>query len=358
MPGGGRRIIGAGREYRHPKTLWGLPLVNVVSGRDPRTGRRRVARGIVAIGQCSVGLIAIGQLAVGLVAIGQLALGVVAALGQGAVGLVATGQLAVSTFFSGGQLALGKVAVGQLAMGSTVLGQKTLVPPPYLLFLCVGAAFVISGGFVSWAQRRRLNGWSPLLSGGSEVQQIGEGAARTEQPLESPVGRHPCVWYRVRAVDPATGRILSEEISSAGFYLEHGTSRTRVVPENARLWTSAEWTTTGAHKHWLDQHPPEELLASGLAPLVAEEWLPLGSWVRLAGPATSESDPHSDRAGYRSTGTRRSFATTEQTPLLITSEPIKEVTANLKLGPMVGRLQLTVGIMCLLVALLSVLSVS
>src|SRR5438045_1437214 len=49
-----------GREYRSRATLFGLPLVHIAFGFDPRTGRKRIARGILAIGDTAVGVVACG----------------------------------------------------------------------------------------------------------------------------------------------------------------------------------------------------------------------------------------------------------------------------------------------------------
>src|SRR5437667_2794603 len=54
-----------GFEYRSRAELFGLPLVHITSGPDPTTGRTRVARGIVAIGDIARGVIAFGGAAYG-----------------------------------------------------------------------------------------------------------------------------------------------------------------------------------------------------------------------------------------------------------------------------------------------------
>src|SRR4029079_2665213 len=54
-----------GFEYRSRATLFGLPLLHVASGPDPATGRRRVAKGIIALGDIACGVVAIGGVACG-----------------------------------------------------------------------------------------------------------------------------------------------------------------------------------------------------------------------------------------------------------------------------------------------------
>jgi hypothetical protein len=107
--------IGTPRLGFHWKTrigLFGLPLVCISFGRDER-GKRRIARGFIAIGNYAVGGVAIGQFAVGIFSVGQFAIGV-AALGQLAVaGLVGFGQFAVG-MFAVGQFVAGVYAKGQI----------------------------------------------------------------------------------------------------------------------------------------------------------------------------------------------------------------------------------------------------
>ena len=103
--------------------LLGLPLIHYTYGRNPETGRRVVAKGVIAVGRIACGIIAIGQASIGLIAIGQLAIGFLFGLGQLSTGLAAIGQAAIGVYFGLGQLAVGQVAIGQLAYGKYVLAQ-------------------------------------------------------------------------------------------------------------------------------------------------------------------------------------------------------------------------------------------
>ncbi len=118
-PGCGRPAGAAslfGSEYRSAATLFGLPLVHIATGLDPLTGRRRLAKGVIAIGDLAVGLVAIGGGAFGVLAIGGGAVGLLA-LGGGVVGLLlAVGGCAV------GGIALGGMAVGLVAVGGGAVG--------------------------------------------------------------------------------------------------------------------------------------------------------------------------------------------------------------------------------------------
>ena len=111
-----------GYEYRSPLTLFGLPLVHIVMGMgiNPMTGRPRIAKGIIAIGNVAVGVLAIGGVAFGVVSIGGLALGL-ATLGGCSVGLLlAVGGLAIGT------VAVGACAIGYYALGGAALGVHRL----------------------------------------------------------------------------------------------------------------------------------------------------------------------------------------------------------------------------------------
>lgn len=109
-------------EYRSERELFGLPLVHIVYGLgiNPLTGRLRVAKGIIAIGNIAVGGLAIGGLSFGVISLGGLALGL-AAFGGAAVGLLlAMGGMAV------GLVAIGGGAVGYYALGGGAWGAHAI----------------------------------------------------------------------------------------------------------------------------------------------------------------------------------------------------------------------------------------
>ena len=110
-------------EFKSHIGLLGLPLIHYTYGKNPETGRRVVAKGVIAVGRIAYGIIAIGQVSIGLLAIGQLAIGLLFGLGQLSTGLAAIGQAAIGVYFGLGQLAVGQVAIGQLAYGKYVLAQ-------------------------------------------------------------------------------------------------------------------------------------------------------------------------------------------------------------------------------------------
>lgn len=101
------RSLGVYYEYISPVKVFGLPLIHVRLGFGPR-----LAKGIIAIGDCAVGVVAIGGCSFGLISLGGVALGLLLALGGVGVGLFALGGLAVGGF------AVGGCAIGQwLAAG-------------------------------------------------------------------------------------------------------------------------------------------------------------------------------------------------------------------------------------------------
>ncbi|MDD5019961.1 MAG: hypothetical protein PHS61_06060 [Candidatus Omnitrophica bacterium] len=84
-----------GYEWKSRAEILGLPWVHIAVGRDQKTGKFLVAKGVIAIGQFAVGVVAIGQFAFGVFAVAQFAVGVAYGLGQLAVGMTAIGQVAV-----------------------------------------------------------------------------------------------------------------------------------------------------------------------------------------------------------------------------------------------------------------------
>ncbi len=112
-----------GYEYRSRRKLWGLPLVHIAYGVDPLTGRQRVARGIIAIGNVGIGVVALGGVALGGIALGGLSFGLISLAGV-AVGLLAVGGCAVGGIAFGG-LAIGGIAIGGGAFGYYALGGDT-----------------------------------------------------------------------------------------------------------------------------------------------------------------------------------------------------------------------------------------
>src|SRR5262245_47038119 len=96
-------------EFVSHRQLFGLPLLHYTYGRCPETGRRVIAKGIIAIGRLAVGVFALGQASLGLIAVGQLGLGLLFGFGQATTGIVCLGQVAMGLVFGAGQVATGYI---------------------------------------------------------------------------------------------------------------------------------------------------------------------------------------------------------------------------------------------------------
>ena len=135
-----------GRDYRTRQTLLGLPLVHVAWGIDPATGRPRVAKGIVAVGQSAFGVIAVGFSAWGLFPVGLVAVGFnpvgLFAVGFWAVGLASTGFQAIGLLTLAIWRAVGLVAVAPSPIGlERIVVEKSMVG--LLLLLAIVAAWLM-----------------------------------------------------------------------------------------------------------------------------------------------------------------------------------------------------------------------
>ena len=110
-----------GFEYESPRKLFGLPLVHIAFGVDSKTGRRKKARGFIAIGENAVGVFAFGGIARGLFAFGACGFGVLA-MGGVALGVVSLGGIALALLFAIGGVAAGGIAWGGAAFGWLAMG--------------------------------------------------------------------------------------------------------------------------------------------------------------------------------------------------------------------------------------------
>jgi len=104
-----------GFSWQTKQRMFGFPLVHVAFGRDQKTGKLLVAKGIIAVGQFAIGAITIAQFGIGMLF----------GFGQFIVGASAIAQCAISIYFAVGQLAVGATAIGQVAVGTYALGQVT-----------------------------------------------------------------------------------------------------------------------------------------------------------------------------------------------------------------------------------------
>ncbi len=103
---------GPGFEWRSRQMICGYPLIHLAFGKDAQ-GKRKVAKGFIAIGQFAVGVITVAQFGVGLLF----------GFGQFIVGLTALAQFAGAVLMGVGQIACGYVAVGQIVLAKIGLAQ-------------------------------------------------------------------------------------------------------------------------------------------------------------------------------------------------------------------------------------------
>jgi hypothetical protein len=122
----------SGFEFRSKEEISGWPLIHINIGTNPETGRPRVAKGLVAIGNLAFGVVSIGVAAFGLVTLAVFGLGLVS-LGSLAIGLVA----------------LGAVALGyEFALGAAVLSAKSAIGVIGLDFYFVGWSLIFVASIV------------------------------------------------------------------------------------------------------------------------------------------------------------------------------------------------------------------
>ena len=55
-----------GYEWKSDIDVFGWPLIHIAAGRDSKTGKLKVAKGIIAIGQFGIGLFTFAQVGIGL----------------------------------------------------------------------------------------------------------------------------------------------------------------------------------------------------------------------------------------------------------------------------------------------------
>ncbi len=122
-------------EYRSKATLFGWPLLHVAIGVNPATGRKRPARGIIALGCHPCGVIAFGDVAVGVIACGIFGYGLISfsviAVGVFAMGSVAVGLLLAMGGVAVAPVAMGGAAFGWFANGAIAWGKHALAPNVY-----------------------------------------------------------------------------------------------------------------------------------------------------------------------------------------------------------------------------------
>lgn len=172
------RSPGVYYEYISPVKVFGLPLIHVRYGLGPR-----LAKGIIAVGNCAVGVVAVGGGALGLFSLGGLSAGLLFSFGGLSLGLVALGGVAIGGF------AVGGCAAGYwLAAGGGALSN----------YLAIG------GGAWSGGLAIGSDAYGRVAIGSNEAQGVlsylrGEGHG-TEQVWAAVKQEFPHMWSWVKGV--------------------------------------------------------------------------------------------------------------------------------------------------------------
>jgi len=278
-------------EYRSRLKVFGLPLVHVVRGIDPSSGRRPTAVGIIAVGQVAVGVIAIGQVALGGIALGQASIGLGWGIGQLAFGLLAAGQVAAGLLGAAGQLAVAPHALGMV----TDTG------------LFVAAGWLVAGVLLAIAAERRRRRLGPLLDvpAPTRIAAVRDGRAHVQaevvsaDQLRAPLSSRPCVFWHTVHVGPALREhersggsvVIGDESGQA--CIDFGSEVIFIRSDNYREIAGPDWA------------------------LHIETSLARGETLHVAGPVTVTSDPAAG-APYRG-GLSPVFSGRRGAPLIVTT---------------------------------------
>ena len=317
-------------EYRSRLRIGRLPLVHVVRGIDPTTGRRPPAVGVIAVGQIAVGVVAVGQVALGAISVGQAAIGLGWGIGQAACGLLAAGQVAAGL--------LG--AVGQIALGPRALGMVSSPGAWVAIGWLLGGACLLAG----IARRRRRLG--PLLSqpwpsairsvsdveGGTE-DDLAHVAARVVSPghLRAPLSGSPCVYWHTVEVSPAERR---HEHGGGEVTIADATGAARVDLASPVIFIRSDNCHEIAGPDWA---------------LHLETSLGEGDEVHVAGPVVLA--PDRDAGGAHRGGVSPLFLGRADQPLIITTRNPLTFGAELRFAAALAWTSLAGGLLALVVSL-------
>jgi hypothetical protein len=311
-------------EYRSRLRIGRLPLVHVVSGIDPSTGRRPPAVGVFAVGQIAIGVVAIGQVAIGAISIGQAAIALGWGVGQLAWGLLAAGQVAAGLLGSVGQVALGPHAVGMVHAGGS-----------WVAFGWLFAGLMLAA---SVAQRRRR--LAPLLSQpipspirSVEKASTGETAhvaARVVSPdrLRGPLSGSPCVYWHTVDVGPAIR------------HHEHAGTEVTVADEGGTARVDL-----GQHVTFIRSDHYREIAGPDWA-LHLETSLAHGDEIHVAGPLTVA--PDRERGSAFRGGVSPLFQGRPDQPLIVCARHPLGLRAELRFAGAIAWLSAFAGLVTLL----------
>jgi hypothetical protein len=278
-------------EYRSRLKVFGLPLVHVVRGIDPSSGRRPTAVGVIAVGQVAVGLVAVGQVAVGAISLGQASIGLGWGIGQLAFGMIAVGQVAAGLLGAAGQLAVAPHALGMV----TDTG------------MFVAAGWLITGLLLAFAARRRQRRLGALLDtpAPAGIASVRDGRAHvaaeviSADQLRAPLSSRPCVFWHTVHVGPA---VREHERSGGNVTIGDETGQASIDFDSEVIFIRSDNYREIAGPDWA---------------LHIETSLARGETLHVAGPVTMTSDP-SAGAPYRG-GVSPVFSGRRGAPLIVTT---------------------------------------
>jgi len=314
-------------EYRSRLRIGRLPLVHVVRGIDPTTGRRPPAVGVIAVGQIAVGIVAVGQVALGAISIGQAAIGLGWGIGQAACGLLAAGQVAAGL--------LG--AIGQIALGPRALGMVTFPGAWVALGWLVGGACLLAG---IARRRRRL---APLLSppwpsairsvtelAEDDLAHVAARVVSTDQ-LRAPLSGSPCVYWHTVEVSPGERR---HEHGGGEVTIADATGAARVDLAGPVIFIRSDNYHEIAGPDWA---------------LHLETSLAEGDEVHVAGPVTLA--PDRDAGGAHRGGVSPRFVGRVDQPLIVTTRNPLAFGAELRFAAALAWTSLAGGLLALVLGL-------
>ena len=111
-----------GFEYRSKEEINGWPVIHINVGSNPETGKARVAKGVIAIGNTAFGVISIGGAAFGVVTLAGFGFGIISLAGF-AAGIIAFGPVALGYEYALGAVVLSaKTAIGVIDLAQTFMG--------------------------------------------------------------------------------------------------------------------------------------------------------------------------------------------------------------------------------------------
>jgi len=307
-------VVPASFEYRSRLKVMGLPLVHIVRGIDPSSGRRPTAVGVVAIGQVAVGLIAIGQVAVGAISLGQASIGLGWGIGQLAFGLLAAGQVGAGLIGS----------VGQIAAGPHALGMAT--DPG----LWVAVGWLVGGLVMLSALRRRRRRLAPLLDAAPvDIASVRDGRSHvaaevlSNDRLSAPLSSRPCVFWHTVHVGPA---VRAHERSGGDVMIADPSGRARIDFDSEVVFIRSDNYREIAGPDWA---------------LHLETSLSQGEKLHVAGPVTLI--PDASAGGPFRGGIAPVFSGTAAQPLIVTTRNPAAMRTELRFAALLGWALLAAG---------------